>query len=87
MITADTRAVSGTIGGWAWCEEHKQSRHDGPNPCDRLHQIAAGDAVCGYHLRAHGPGEFGALCRAWDDVARDRFENSRRRRYLRWLHP
>jgi hypothetical protein len=83
------REANARIEGWAWCEEHQQSRHGGTNPCDRLHQMAPGvaDRMCGYHLRTHGPGEFGPLCTAWDDVARAELENSRRRRYLRWLHP
>lgn len=86
---AALRETNAQIEGWAWCEEHRQNRHDGPNPCDRLHQIRpeAADRMCGYHLRTHGPGELGRLCTAWDDVTRADLENSRRRRYLRWLHP
>jgi hypothetical protein len=71
-----------------WCDEHQQHRYDGHNPCDRLHQLAPGAAekMCGYHLRVHGPAEFGPLCRAWDDVRRAALEDDPRRRYLRWLH-
>lgn len=65
-----------------WCDEHQQHRYDGPNACDRLHQEDP-EEMCGYHLRAHGPYEFGPLCRAWDGAA---LEGSPRRRYLRWLH-
>lgn len=91
------RDANARIEGWAWCEEHRSSRYSGNNPCDRLHQMSpsAAGRVCGYHLRVHGPGEFGLLCLAWDDVRRDELERRARRRVLRWrwllrrrwLHP
>jgi hypothetical protein len=79
------RRADAQIQGWPWCQEHGWPRYDGANPCDRLHQIAAGDRVCGLHLRAHGPYEFGRLCAAWGDVARAELERRPRRRWLRWL--
>jgi hypothetical protein len=79
------RRVNADVEGWSWCEEHGYPRYSGPNPCDRLHQIRPGAQTCGYHLRAHGPGEFGPLCTAWADVERAAFERSSPRRYLRWL--
>lgn len=74
------REANARIEGWSWCEEHKKPRYDGPYPCDRIHRLRPAARVCRYHGRAHGPGEFGALCQAWDAVA----EDGQRRWYLRW---
>lgn len=71
----------------AWCEEHGQPRYDGPTPCDPKHQASGDEGYCAYHERSHGPMEWGDLCQAWDEVDSAELEQSRRRRYLRWLHP
>lgn len=71
------------IDGWGRCEQHGHHRYRGPDPCDPLHQATPDAPICGYHLRAHGPAEFGQLCTAWAEVEH---ASGRHRRYLRWLN-